>query len=168
MSTDHEWKWALQELLNILAATTPKFREIEKNLSMTESEFVLIDHSDAYGYRKGSATHSSSSTSLPIPSIMLHHEWSLGKVLIMYKKYADAGDKYLGRVLPGFPLNHSTFDMLPPHLTVCFENQNIKSAMCIFFPKILEKFDGNATYQSCHMKVLLLRLLESFIHHSEF
>lgn len=147
-----------------------KFHELEKNLSIKVSEFVRLDHFDPYGFRKGSATHASTSTtsSPPTPSIMLRGEWSLGEVLDVYWKYAEAGDQYLGRVLAGFQPNHSTFDTLPPHFTIGFENQTIKSAMCICFPIILQKIDGNSTQQSCHIRGLLQRLLASFVYHSDF
>ena len=55
---------------------------------------IRMDHVNAYGVRKGSATHATSGTTAPPPisSIARRGEWSMGKVLDVYWHFSEPGD----------------------------------------------------------------------------
>jgi hypothetical protein len=177
ITTDNDWLSPLKKCLFINPGAkagsassryNKAFSGMAKELSGKISEFVRLDHFDPYGLRKGSATHASTSTTAPPPtaSIILRGEWSLGEVLDIYWKWAEAGDQYLGRVLAGFNPNDTTFDTLPPHFIVGNENPYVKIAMNLCFPKLLQRLD--AMQDVDHFRGLLLRVLASFVYNSEF
>ena len=64
---------------------------------------IRIEHMNAYGLRKGSATLAVSSTTTltPISSNTRREEWSMGKILDVYWHFSEPGDHYLGRILVG-------------------------------------------------------------------
>jgi hypothetical protein len=139
-----------------------------KKLATKVSEYCRIDHFDPYGLRKGSSTHASTATTAAPPpaSTILRGEWSLGEVLDVYWKFAEAGDQYLGRILAGFLPNKTTFDTLPPHFTVGLENQKVKDAVALCWPKLFQRIQSNMAQDN--IKGLLLRVLASIVFHSDF
>ena len=78
---------------------------------------IRLEHTNAYGLRKGSATLSTSGTTAPPPisSIARRGEWSMGKVLDVYWHFSEPGDHYLGRILAGLDPSLHSFGCLPPH-----------------------------------------------------
>ena len=107
--------------------------------------YMRINHLDPYSMRKGGATYSSSGTTMapPIPSIFHRGEWSLGIILDIYWKFAEAGDHYLGRILAGLDPCSEKFGVLPPHFTVPIENEFIKEGLNICFGNIIEYEKNN-------------------------
>ena len=65
--------------------------------------YVRKGHFHPHGTRKGAATHVATGTMdpPPIPSILRRGEWSMGKVLEVYWKWAKVGNTYLGRCVAG-------------------------------------------------------------------
>lgn len=176
ITTDNEWVSESKKHLFIHSGSkagsgssrfNSKFADMGKKIRSKISEFIRLDHFDPYGLRKGSSTHASTSTTAPppVPSIVLRGEWSLGEVLDIYWKWAEAGDQYLGRVLAGFQPNSASFEQLPPHFTVGFENPTIKRATNLCFPKLLHRLQSEESY---HVRGLLLRTLASVVYHSDY
>ena len=81
-----------------------KLMKVYWGIARPTSQLCLHMH----GIRKGSAT----TCPPPIASIANQGDWSMGKVLDMYREFADVGDAYLGRCLCGL------VSVLPPHWTV--------------------------------------------------
>ena len=81
------------------------------------SNHIRIEHMNAYGLRKGSATLAVSGTTSPPPvtSIARRREWSMGKVLDVYWHFSEPGDHYLGRILAGMDPKKASFGDLPPY-----------------------------------------------------
>uniref|UniRef100_A0A7S3PVI0 Uncharacterized protein n=1 Tax=Chaetoceros debilis TaxID=122233 RepID=A0A7S3PVI0_9STRA len=111
---------------------------VKKNMQLVRT-FMNPANFNPYGLRKGPATHASSNTTSPppIPSIFHCGEWSMGTVIDIYWRYAEAGDHYLGRLLAGYSPNEKDFDTLPPHFTVGLDHPTIDKAMTICFGNIL-------------------------------
>lgn len=132
-------------------------------------QFIRPNHGNAYGLRKGSATQASSNTTAPPPLASIFHrgEWSLGVVLDVYWRYADAGDQYLGRILAGLDPNNTGFDVLPPHFIVDMSNEDVKHAMQLCFAKILNSHGDEIDNGESFLPALLFRCLASFVYHSD-
>ena len=62
------------------------------------SAYIRINHANPHGIRKGSATHAASGTTLPpsVTAIAKRGDWSLGKLLDIYWKFAETGDFWGG------------------------------------------------------------------------
>ena len=130
-------------------------------------QHIRVDHFNAYGMRKGSATLAACGTTAPppVPSIARRGEWSMGSVLEVYWHFSEPGDQYLGRILCGLDPTSATFGTLPPHFTVLdpTEHEDIKAAAEMMYGPILtahknEDYDPTA---------LLYRCLASVVHHSD-
>ena len=130
--------------------------------------YVRAMHANAHGIRKGSATYATSGTTMPppLPSVASRGEWSLGKVLDVYWHFSNVGDCYLGRVLAGIDPNHHSFGILPPHFVVedPMSNQHVREAMLLMYGPILKRWADT----SVDPTGLLLRLLASVVHHSDW
>ena len=126
--------------------------------------FARPDHINGHSMRKGSATFSSSGSTVPppLPSIFHRGEWSLGVILDIYWKYAESGDFYLGRILAGLDPESSNFGILPPHFTVGNENEFLKKGIQLCFGKILETEGTNS-----FLVPVLTRCLASLVFHSQ-
>ena len=131
--------------------------------------YVRKGHFHPHGTRKGAAVHVTTGTMdpPPIPSILRRGEWSMGKVLEVYWKWAQVGDTYLGRCVAGLDPDSESFDVLPPHFTMSREramkNKHIKEAMFLCFGPILDSWG-----EKCAVEGILLPMLASIIYHSEF
>ena len=123
-----------------------------------------LNHVNTHGIRKGSSTHAASNTTCPppLPSIFLRGEWSMGIVLDIYWRFAEAGDHYLGRLLAGLDTNSADFGVLPPHFIVPMSNPHVNRAMQMLFGNIISSIpdDGNS-----FLKAILFRLLASLVYH---
>lgn len=128
---------------------------------------IRIEHMNAYGLRKGSATLAVSGTTSPPPvsSIARRGEWSMGKVLDVYWHFSEPGDHYLGRILAGMDPKKASFGGLPPHWTMSnpIENEDILCAMNMLFGPILRKHKG-CDYDPTAM---LLRCTACIVYHSD-
>jgi hypothetical protein len=128
---------------------------------------IRVEHLNAYGLRKGSATHATTGTTCPppLPSVARRGEWSLGAVLDVYWHFSDAGDQYLGRVLALLDPNKASFAILPPHwkMTKPLDNANISTAFNLCCWPIIEAYKGKENDPSR----MLLRCLASMVFHSE-
>ena len=129
---------------------------------------AYAEKSSAHGIRKGSASAISSGTMLPPPiaSIAAQGDWSLGTILDIYWQFSDCGDYYLGRSLTMIDINSEDFAILPPHFISInpLDDPDIKEAINLMYPKILEKYENSDENPTG----LLLRLLASVIYHSDW
>jgi len=122
------------------------------------------NHVNTHGIRKGSSTHAASNTTCPppLPSIFLRGEWSMGIVLDIYWRFAEAGDHYLGRLLAGLDSNSADFGILPPHFIVPISNVHVQQALQLLYGNIITSIqDENKSF----LKGILLRLLASLVYH---
>ena len=148
-----------------------KWAVAQKNRIM---EFIRLDHTNAHGIRKGSATEAMANTAeTSLPSVFHRGEWSLGVVLDIYWKFAQRGDQLLGRILAGLDPDSADFDVLPPHFTVSMDDERIQKAMKLCFGNILDsernrcdnaENDGNG---NSFMPAILLRCLASLVYHED-
>jgi len=126
-------------------------------------QHMRVDHANAYGIRKGSATLATTGTTCPppLPSVARRGEWSLGAVLDVYWHFSVSGDEYLGRVLALLDPNKPDFASLPPHFVMenPMENHDVAEAMSLCYFAILQKHPETGG--------LLLRGLACIIHHSD-
>jgi hypothetical protein len=107
-----------------------------------ESVKTFIKNLSGHGLPKGSATHVSSTTTVPPPIALIAYRgnWLLGKVLDIYLQFSETGDAFLGRCLAGLDSNSSNFSvLLPPHWNAAspLEDDNIKEAMQLRYANIL-------------------------------
>jgi hypothetical protein len=116
----------------------------------------------SHGTRKGGATKITTGTTHPppIPSVAARGEWSIGQILELYWQFGDAGDCYAGRILAGLDHEDPSFEVLPPHFACGMENEHVAEAMRLCFGAILDAHDD--------IDWLLLLVLGSIVHHSEF
>lgn len=116
--------------------------ELFASNSVALSCFIRAGHANAHGFRKGSSTHAASGTTLSpsITSIAKRGDWSLGKILDIYWKFAEAGDQFLGRVLALFCPNSEGFDALPPHFIMNdpMDDEDVKMGMELCFGVMVE------------------------------
>ncbi|KAL9181723.1 hypothetical protein ACHAXT_012066 [Thalassiosira profunda] len=133
------------------------FDEVKKHLRF--SRF------NAHGIRKGSGTHASSATTLPpsFVAVAARGEWSIGKVLDVYFKFAMGGDQYLGRILALLDPNDTSFATLPPHWKDP-EHESVKRGLKVAFGNVLERHKDTNHDPSG----LLSLLLASMVHHSDW
>ena len=126
-----------------------------------------LEHFNAYGLRKGPATHATAGTTMPpsMPSIAHRGDWSMGAVFDAYFKFLPTGDQYLGRILAGMDPNLASFKTLPPHWNIenPMSDPRIKDAMVGNFQTILE----NHGMDSHDPTGLLLRCLACLVWHSD-
>lgn len=147
-----------------------RYQEQLLGLMKKKSEIVAthirLEHANAYGIRKGSATYATSGTTSPppIPSIARRGEWSMGPVLDVYWHFSEPGDHYLGRILSGLDPSDPSFGTLPPHFVVLnpMQNIHIKQAMEILYSPMLQTFHPHSNVIS-----VLLRCLACIVYHSE-
>ena len=140
---------------------------VEKNWEAVKG-YLRPDHCNGHGVRKGGATHVTSATTHPPPvsSIAARGEWSLGRILDLYWHFAEPGDHYLGRCLAALDPDSEAFATLPPHFSVDdpMANECIAKSMKLMYSTVLTKW-GTAL---CNPTGLLLRILPSIVHHSDF
>jgi hypothetical protein len=126
-----------------------------------------LDHFNAYGLRKGPASHATAGTTMPpsMPSIAHRGDWSMGAVFDAYFKWLPTGDQYLGRILTGKDPNNASFKTLPPHWNVenPLADDRIIDALKANFLSILEHH-GDQSYDPTG---LLLRCLACMVWHSD-
>ena len=76
-----------------------------------------LSHFNIHGVRKGSGTHAASATTAPplFTSIACRGEWSMGKILDIYFRFAAGGDYYLGQLLSLKDPMHPNFNVPCAH-----------------------------------------------------
>ena len=126
---------------------------------------LRVSHFNAHGLRKGAGMHASSATTLPpsFVSVAARGEWSIGKILDVYFKFAMGGDFYLGRLLALLDPESEDFAILPPHWKDP-THQTITKALRITFGDVLLKH-GETNHDPTG---LLSLLLASMVHHSDW
>jgi hypothetical protein len=137
-------------------------RELLKDRVDEVRKFMDPKRCTSHGTRKGGATKITTGTTHPppIPSIAARGEWSIGKILELYWQFGDAGDCYAGRILAGLDHEDPSFSVLPPHFACGMENEYVAEGIKLCFGSILVGHDD--------IEWLLLLLLASLVHHSEF
>jgi hypothetical protein len=145
---------AMQYSYQLRSLLKDKVEEIQKCMDPTKCT--------SQGTRKGGAMKITTGATHPppIPSVAARAEWSIGKVLQLYWQFGDAQDCYAGRVLARLDHKDPSFETLPPHFACGTENEHVAEALRLCFGCILDALDG--------IEWLLLLLLASLIHHSEF
>lgn len=96
-----------------------------------------MSHYGTHSVRKGVATFACSGTTggPSIASACLRVGWYLGGVQDRYIRYESAGDKYLGRVVAGLPLNSADFAALPPHFDT-YQDLAVRECSSEIFPAL--------------------------------
>ena len=79
--------------------------------------FLYLSHFNIHGVRKGSGMHAASAMTCPpqLTSIAYHGEWSMGKILDLYFRFAAGGDYYLGQLLSLKDPTKANFETPCPH-----------------------------------------------------
>jgi hypothetical protein len=126
-----------------------------------------LNHFNAYGFRKGAASHATAGTTLPpsLPSVAHRGEWSMGSVFDVYWKFLPIGDHYLGQILSGKDPNKASFASLPPHWNCPdpLNHPDIKRAIYMAFGPILAVHGGT----DCDPTGILTRCLACMIWHMD-
>lgn len=126
---------------------------------------LRLSHFNAHGLRKGSGSHASSATTLPpsFVAVAARGEWSIGKILDVYFKFALGGDQYLGRILALLDPNNVSFSILPPHW-IDPTHPSVTQGIRISFGDVVSAHSGTSHDPSG----LLSLLLASMVHHSDW
>lgn len=149
---------ASQRYCSQLSEMVMRHKDVAKN-------HLRLSHFNAHGLRKGSGSHASSVTTLPpsFVAVAARGEWSIGKILDVYFKFALGGDQYLGRILALLNPNNESFSILPPHWTDPAHPTVIRGIRICF---------GNVVTAHCGTNHdpsgLLSLLLASMVHHSDW
>ena len=124
---------------------------------------LRVSHFNAHGIRKGSGSHASSATTSPpsFVSVAARGEWSMGKILDVYFRFAMGGDQYLGRILSLLDPAKDTFAMLPPHWKDPTHPTVLLGIKIAFRDVLAEHEETNHDPTG-----LLSLLLASMVHHS--
>ena len=113
-------------------------------VNATAERIRLVKHycREGHFHAYGDPSHATTATTEPppIPSVLLRGEWTLGKVLDLYWKFAELGDYYLGRTLAFLDPDSETFGVLPPHFTAGTENPHINEAVIV--PMVMDILNG--------------------------
>lgn len=125
-----------------------------------------LNHFNAYGFRKGPASHATAGTTMPpsLPAVAHRGDWSMGAVFDAYFKFLPTGDHFLGRILSGKDPNLASFKVLPPHwdLKNPYMDQRVFIALKANFRRLLE--DHVTT--DYNPSTLILRCLACMVYHS--
>jgi hypothetical protein len=131
----------------------------------TARRYLRLSHFSAHGIRKGSGSYASSATTSPpsFVAVAARGEWSIGKVLDVYFKFAMGGDQYLGRLLAFLDPKDDSFSTLPPHWKDP-THPIVLEGLKVAFGDVLEshcqkKYDPSG---------ILSLLLASLVHHSNW
>lgn len=124
-----------------------------------------VGRAGAHGLRKGAGSAASSATTDPpsFVSVAARGEWSIGKVLDVYFKFAMGGDQYLGRILALLDPNETTFAILPPHWINPIDSLVLKGIAVNFGKIATAHCDTNQDPSG-----LLSLLLASIVYHSDW
>ncbi len=118
----------------------------------------------SHSIRKGASTCAATGTTAgpPVASLMRRGDWSMG-ILDRYFKFADAGDRYLGRMLALFDVHKPTFRTLPAH----FKQLSLEDSRII--SDAIDDVYGSSQnsiadrYNTC--QPVLQRLLAALVYH---
>ena len=126
---------------------------------------IRVGRAGAHGLRKGAGSAASSATTDPpsFVSVAARGEWSIGKVLDVYFKFAMGGDQYLGRILALLDPNETTFAILPPHWINPIDSLVLKGIAVNFGKIATAHCDTNHDPSG-----LLSLLLASIVYHSNW
>ena len=126
---------------------------------------LRLSHFNAHGLRKGSGSHASSATTLPpsFVAVAARGEWSIGKILDVYFKFALGGDQYLGRILALLDPSDASFSILPPQW-IDPTHPSVILGIRVCFGDVVTVHSGTNHDPSG----LLSLLLASMVHHSDW
>ena len=115
-------------------------QKLIENYAEVVDGYVCSTHTNTHGIRKGSATYSTSGTTVPpsLISVALRGEWSMGKVFDVYFNFGECGDNYLGRILAGLDPNSTNFGDLPPYFKKDMNDDVIKQGMTCMYGDLLK------------------------------
>ena len=124
---------------------------------------LRVSHANAHGVRKGSGIHASSGTTCPpsFVAVAARGEWSIGKILDVYFKFAMGGDQYLGRILAMLDPNSTKFAVLPPHWKEP-THPRVMEGIHLNFHGVLQAHEKNDP------SGMLSLLFASIVHHSDW
>lgn len=137
-------------------------QKLIENYAEVVDGYVRSTHTNTHGIRKGSATYSTSGTTVPpsLISVALRGEWSMGKVFDVYFNFGECGDNYLGRILAGLDPNSTNFGDLPPYFKKDMNDDVIKQGMTCMYGDLLKSHPNSVS--------ILLLCFASVIYHIEF
>jgi len=129
----------------------------------TARRYLRLSHFNAHGIRKGSGSYASSATTNPpsFVAVAARGEWSIGKILDVYFKFAMGGDQYLGRLLAFLDPKDESFSTLPPHW-IDPTNPLVLEGLKVTFGNVLESH----CQKNYDPSGVLSLLLASIVHHS--
>jgi hypothetical protein len=127
--------------------------------------FLRLSHFNIHGVRKGSGTHAASTTTCPplFTPIACHGEWSMGKILDIYFRFAAGGDYYLGQLLSLKDPTKADFAAPCPHWKDP-SDPRVHEAIKLTFGKVLLDHENT---EHDPFGVLSI-LLASMVHHSRW
>ena len=84
-----------------------RLKKVIENYAEVADGYECSNHANSHGIRKGSATYSTSGTTvLPsLISVSLRAEWSMANIFDKYFNFGKCGNNYLGRILAGLDPN---------------------------------------------------------------
>lgn len=123
---------------------------------------VYLYRISTHSIRKGAAVIASTSSTAapPISSLMRRGDWSMGRTMDRYVRWASAGDQYLGRTVALLNPSSVEFQVLPPHF-------RDNSPADVLDNAVMQVF-GSVAIENETFKPVLLRLLASLVFHRDF
>ena len=131
----------------------------------TIKNYVRLSHFNIHGVRKGSGTHAASATTCPplFTSIACRGEWSMGKILDIYFRFAAGGDYYLGQLLTLKDPMTAEFNTPCPHWKEPDDPLVLEGIRVTFGKILLSHEDTDHDPQG-----ILSLLLASIVYHSDW
>jgi hypothetical protein len=126
----------------------------------TIKKYLRLSHFNIHGLQKGSGTHAASATTCPplFTSIACRGEWSMGKILDVYFRFAAGGDYYLGQLLSLKDPMAATFKTPCPH----WKDPNdprIREALKLTFGKVLLEHEDSEHDPTGFLSLLLASMV---------
>lgn len=117
---------------------------IGERYANTIKSYLRLSHFNIHGLRKGSGTHAASATTCPplFTSIACRGEWSMGKILDIYFRFAAGGDYYLGQLLSLKDAMSPQFATPCPHW-IDPTDERVLEAMRLTFGKVLVEHEDS-------------------------
>ena len=131
----------------------------------TIKNYVRLSHFNIHGVCKGSGTHAASATTCPplFTSIACRGEWSMGKILDIYFRFAAGGDYYLGQLLTLKDPMTAEFNTPCPHWKEPDDPLVLEGIHVTFGKILLSHEDTDHDPQG-----ILSLLLASVVYHSDW
>jgi hypothetical protein len=158
LKPDRKGKTAAQNFARQISAIGERFADTIKS-------YLRLSHFNIHGLRKGSGTHAASATTCPplFTSIACRGEWTMGKVLDVYFRFAAGGDYYLGQLLSLKDPMTPEFATPCPHWIDPTDERVIEATRLTFGKVLIEHEDSDHDPYG-----FLSILLASMVHHSDW